>query len=665
MSRSNTFQAGGVQNHNFRAGPVGGVVPPTLTAGEYLESIGFDHILEFDVSDGLNGRADKVGSDDIVLIAKGGNTPEIHATPDYVQYDMVHEVNGCGGRLVHPIAGSSGATGGGAVIADTWAVTNYGVTVTPGNVAHYDMTTDACFVWVGQMTNLPAELNIGNPKFLAVLARNEAAAGAEGFAIKRLISDGGVSICSTSTASGDVVIGSVTPMVSGHMMAIIVNWNSGTNTLSTKLRSNVDGWNSTNVVEGSTVVAMNAAGNVFAGLCALGSTGLDDEQGTGCHLWGMRTSEMSEGEVNALWAITNTTRFDVREFGIKAMADPDIAAYWPGLTCNERDGLVHYSCAPEMVSETNYGGTPFGAAPGVTGRLNYPEQGGGAFETLVGSGLPGVYHSSASNTGFNVVAGPALAAFDTTASITVLLVCVSFSKTATLNTVDRAALHNIAVEGAEFVSMLFGPGGSIVPLSEIGIGDAAGAFILSADHDSFDTVFMAASYNPATGNIIARMRSAGAGGGKPFQKATVAKGTADGVSTGVQMAQFVSGASNNAQGATAGIVVLSRDMPDNAAGDADFDDWFEIVSLVVVPGPNDVATATVPKALAGAVSGGSGSLSSLWTTDSGPGVPVFSAASSPTSNVTFPVAGVYVLRLTATDSGTGVVQYKLVTYTVS
>lgn len=45
----------------------------------------------------------------------------------------------------------------------------------------------------------------------------------------------------------------------------------------------------------------------------------------------------------------------------------------------------------------------------------------------------------------------------------------------------------------------------------------------------------------------------------------------------------------------------------------------------------------------------SGTLTSLWTVDSGPGIATFVDATNPTSDVTFDTAGTYVLRLTGDD----------------
>lgn len=59
----------------------------------------------------------------------------------------------------------------------------------------------------------------------------------------------------------------------------------------------------------------------------------------------------------------------------------------------------------------------------------------------------------------------------------------------------------------------------------------------------------------------------------------------------------------------------------------------------------------------------SGTLTSLWTQDSGPGTASFVDATDPTSNVSFDLPGTYVLRLTADD--TLLTSFDTVTVTVS
>lgn len=69
--------------------------------------------------------------------------------------------------------------------------------------------------------------------------------------------------------------------------------------------------------------------------------------------------------------------------------------------------------------------------------------------------------------------------------------------------------------------------------------------------------------------------------------------------------------------------------------------------------PSVIGTTGVALSLAGSVTDDglpSGTLTSLWTVDSGPGVPTFVDATDPTTDVTCPTAGTYVLRLTGDDT---------------
>lgn len=73
----------------------------------------------------------------------------------------------------------------------------------------------------------------------------------------------------------------------------------------------------------------------------------------------------------------------------------------------------------------------------------------------------------------------------------------------------------------------------------------------------------------------------------------------------------------------------------------------------VEAGATLIATTNVAVTLQGAVSDDglpTGTLTSLWTVDSGPGIVTFVDATDPTTDATFDTAGSYVLRLTADDS---------------
>lgn len=662
---STTFRAGdplGLLNSILIQPPDLAAPVVALSAAEYLVSIGFDHVLPFDVTDGLNGRADSVGSDDIELITAVGETPEIHATPDYIANSLLHEVEGCVGRLVHPVGQASAKTGGGAVIADTWAATNFGITVTPGNVSDYDFTADATFVFVLQDTNLSADLNTGSNNYIAKFARNNAAAGAQGFSIYRKAVDAGLAISYSSTLSL-VEFGTV-PWVSGQTVLVVVNWDFATSTFSSIIRSNTNGWNSSTKVEGTHVPAMGAAGAVFAGLCPAITVAGSAPQGMGVHLWGQRNSKMSVGEADALWAIVNTERFQVRELAQKVIDDYAPVALYPGLTCNSQGVLPHYLVAPDVISEVTDGGGFVGAAPNLSERINYPPHGGGAFEQLIASGLPAVFHSSGSSTGVDITTGPSLAAFDTTGDISIIFAGTLFSPSGVNSTADRCAFRNITIDASAFCSMAFTKNGT--PLSQVGIGDTADNYMVSVDPAAaFDQIFMTCSYNKGTNVVTARIQtSAQLGGGEAFQKASAAKLTsaAGGVSTGIRLARYAASSNASARAATGMIAVIPADM-----SDADFDTLFEYISLTVIPGPDTVATAGVPKTLVGAVSGGSGGVSSVWSLFDGPtgGTASFVSAADPTTDVTFSIVGTYTLALTATDSGTGVVSFKSVVYTVS
>ena len=76
----------------------------------------------------------------------------------------------------------------------------------------------------------------------------------------------------------------------------------------------------------------------------------------------------------------------------------------------------------------------------------------------------------------------------------------------------------------------------------------------------------------------------------------------------------------------------------------------------VYAGEDKIVDASPPATLGGSVlpnvQGADGPVTSLWTQLSGPGVVVFSNAASPTSTATFPLQGIYRLRLTATEAGT-------------
>lgn len=87
---------------------------------------------------------------------------------------------------------------------------------------------------------------------------------------------------------------------------------------------------------------------------------------------------------------------------------------------------------------------------------------------------------------------------------------------------------------------------------------------------------------------------------------------------------------------------------------------------VVSAGSDANCTTGTPFGLSGSVTDDglpSATLTSLWTQTSGPGVSVFSNATSPTSTVTCPVAGTYVLRLTGDD--TALTAFDEMTLTVS
>ena len=80
-----------------------------------------------------------------------------------------------------------------------------------------------------------------------------------------------------------------------------------------------------------------------------------------------------------------------------------------------------------------------------------------------------------------------------------------------------------------------------------------------------------------------------------------------------------------------------------------------IVNIAPVVNAGSDATANVGIAitLAGSVTDDglpSGTLTSLWTQDSGPGTATFVDATSPTTDVEFDIAGTYVLRLTGDDT---------------
>lgn len=72
---------------------------------------------------------------------------------------------------------------------------------------------------------------------------------------------------------------------------------------------------------------------------------------------------------------------------------------------------------------------------------------------------------------------------------------------------------------------------------------------------------------------------------------------------------------------------------------------------VVNAGPNQAVNLCVGATLAGsAVDPDGHAMTYLWTQDSGPASAVFADATDPDTTVTFPLSGVYVLKLTATDS---------------
>ena len=69
--------------------------------------------------------------------------------------------------------------------------------------------------------------------------------------------------------------------------------------------------------------------------------------------------------------------------------------------------------------------------------------------------------------------------------------------------------------------------------------------------------------------------------------------------------------------------------------------------------PSIIGTTGEPITLSGSVTDDglpSATLTSLWTVDSGPGIPTFVDDTSPTTDVTCPTAGTYVLRLTGDDT---------------
>jgi len=71
--------------------------------------------------------------------------------------------------------------------------------------------------------------------------------------------------------------------------------------------------------------------------------------------------------------------------------------------------------------------------------------------------------------------------------------------------------------------------------------------------------------------------------------------------------------------------------------------------LIVNAGADQVVTLPNTAMLTGSVTGGSALITISWSKLSGPGSVLFSNASSPVTNAIFPVNGVYVLRLSATD----------------
>ncbi len=102
----------------------------------------------------------------------------------------------------------------------------------------------------------------------------------------------------------------------------------------------------------------------------------------------------------------------------------------------------------------------------------------------------------------------------------------------------------------------------------------------------------------------------------------------------------------------AGVYVLRLTANDGELSSSDEVTITATSSLMVNAGPDQVVTLPNTALLAGTVTGGSNATRAEWSRLSGPGPALFGNASGLATTAIFPTNGVYVLRLTATDSAT-------------